>query len=253
MKDKVVIVTGASSGIGRASALRFARAEATVVLVSRSEDALLALQVEISELGRASLPIACDLLEEASIELVIEKTVAAFGGIDVVVNAAGILESGSLESTSLADWDRMMAINVRSPFYLMQKALPYLEARGGNVVNVSSVTGVRAFPGVLAYCTSKAAMDQLTHCAALEMAPKGVRINAINPGVVVTNLHKSGGMSEEAYAAFLEHSKSTHPLGRAGEASEVANLIYFLASPEAGWITGVSMPIDGGRHQTCAR
>ena len=253
MKDKVIIVTGASSGIGRATALRFAIARATVVLVARSKDALESLAEEVVESGGTALVIACDLLQEASVERIVKETVAEFGGIDVVVNAAGILQSGSVESTTLADWDRMMAINVRSPFYLMQCAMPHLEKRAGNVVNVSSVTGVRAFPGVLAYCTSKAAMDQLTHCAALEMAPKGVRINAVNPGVVVTNLHKSGGMDETAYKAFLEHSKSTHPLGRAGEADEVANLIYFLASPDAGWITGVSMPIDGGRHQTCAR
>jgi NAD(P)-dependent dehydrogenase (short-subunit alcohol dehydrogenase family) len=253
MKDKVIIVTGASSGIGRATALRFAKALATVVLVARSEDALHNLAGEITEAGGNAKVIACDLLEEASVERVIKETVDEYGGIDVVVNAAGIIQSGSVETTSLADWDRMMAINVRSPFYLMQLAMPHLEKRGGNVVNVSSVTGVRAFPGVVAYCTSKAAMDQLTHCVALEMAPKGVRINAVNPGVVVTNLHKAGGMDEDAYAAFLEHSKTTHPLGRAGEADEVASAIYFLASPDAGWITGVSMPIDGGRHQTCAR
>ena len=253
MKDKVIIVTGASSGIGRATALRFAIDRATVVLVARSNDALQLLADEIAEAGGNAKVIACDLLEEASVERVIKETVDEYGGIDVVVNAAGIIQSGSVETTSLADWDRMMAINVRSPFYLMQLAMPHLLERGGNVVNVSSVTGVRAFPGVVAYCTSKAAMDQLTHCVALEMAPKGVRINAVNPGVVVTNLHKAGGMDEDAYAAFLEHSKTTHPLGRAGEADEVASLIYFLASPDAGWITGVSMPIDGGRHQTCAR
>ncbi len=253
MKDKVIIITGASSGIGRATALRFAIAKASVVLVARSEDALTQLADEVADAGGKAKVIACDLLEEASVERIVAETTAEFGGIDVVVNAAGIIQSGSVETTTLPDWDRMMAINVRSPFYLMQRAMPHLEKRGGNVVNVSSVTGVRAFPGVLAYCTSKAAMDQLTHCVALEMAPKGVRINAVNPGVVVTNLHKTGGMDEEAYAAFLEHSKTTHPLGRAGEADEVANLIYFLASPDAGWITGVSMPIDGGRHQTCAR
>jgi len=253
MKDKVVIVTGASSGIGRATALRFGSAGATVVLVARSEAPLLTLGKEIESSGGHAKVIACDLLEEASVVRVVEETVSACGGIDVLVNAAGIIQGGTVENTTLADWDRMMAINVRSPFYLMQLAMPHLVARTGNVVNVSSVTGVRAFPGVLAYCTSKAAMDQLTHCVALEMAAKGVRINAINPGVVVTNLHKAGGMDEEAYAAFLEHSKTTHPIGRAGEADEVANLIYFLASPEAGWITGVSMPIDGGRHQTCAR
>ena len=139
------------------------------------------------------------------------------------------------------------------PFYLIQCAMPYLVERKGNVVNVSSVNGVRSFSGVLAYCVSKAALDQLTRCAALEVAGKGVRINAVNPGVTVTQLHRSGGMDEDAYAAFLEHGKTTHPLGRVGQPEEVAELIYFLASSRAGWITGETCLIDGGRGQTCAR
>ena len=135
----------------------------------------------------------------------------------------------------------------------MQLAVPHLEASRGNIVNVSSVTGLRSFPGVLAYCVSKAGVDQLTRCAALELAPKGVRVNAVNPGVVVTGLHRSGGMNTEAYAAFLEHSKTTHPLGRVGDANEVAELIVFLASDKAAWITGETISIDGGRALTCAR
>lgn len=171
----------------------------------------------------------------------------------MLINAAGILKSGSIENTSLEGWDEMMNINLRSAFHLMKLAVPHLERSGGNVVNVSSVTGLRSFPGVLAYCVSKAALDQLTRCAALELAPRGIRVNAVNPGVVVSNLHRSGGMSEENYAAFLEHSQTTHPLGRVGEAREVAELILFLASDRAAWITGVTMSIDGGRALTCAR
>jgi NAD(P)-dependent dehydrogenase (short-subunit alcohol dehydrogenase family) len=146
-----------------------------------------------------------------------------------------------------------MNINVRAIFQLMQKALPGLIARKGNIVNVSSVTGLRAFPGVLAYCVSKAALDQLTRCAALELAAKGVRVNAVNPGVVVTEIHRRGGMSETDYNAFLERSKQTHPLGRVGDASEIAELVLFLASDRASWITGACYSIDGGRGQTCAR
>jgi NAD(P)-dependent dehydrogenase (short-subunit alcohol dehydrogenase family) len=146
-----------------------------------------------------------------------------------------------------------MDINVRAPFRLMRQALAALEARRGSVVNVSSVTGLRAFPGVAAYCASKAALDHLTRCAALDWAPRGVRVNAVNPGVTVTNLHRRGGMEEQAYAAFLERSKQTHPLGRPGRAEEIAALILFLASSDAGWITGETIAIDGGRHLTCAR
>ena len=146
----------------------------------------------------------------------------------------------------------MMAINVRVPLMLMQAAIPSLAATRGSVVNVSSVAGLRAFPNLLVHCISKAALDQLTRCAALDLAPKGIRVNAVNPGVVITNLHRRSGMLDDAYAAFLEHSKTTHPLGRAGEPDEIADLIAYLASDRAGWITGETISIDGGRHLTCA-
>ncbi|HEX7594446.1 MAG TPA: glucose 1-dehydrogenase [Anaerolineae bacterium] len=253
MKGKVALVTGASSGIGRAAALRFAAEGAQVALVARRADKLAEVANEIEAKGGKGKSIAADVTREDEIERVVRETVAAFGGIDVLVNAAGIIANGTIENTRLADWDYMFGVNVRSPFYLIQCAMPHLIERKGSVVNVSSVTGIRAFPNVLAYCASKAALDQLTHCAALEVASKGVRINAINPGVVVTQLHRTGGMKEEAYAQFLEHSKTTHPIGRVGDAEEVAELIYFLASPKAGWITGASYSIDGGRAQTCAR
>jgi NAD(P)-dependent dehydrogenase (short-subunit alcohol dehydrogenase family) len=135
----------------------------------------------------------------------------------------------------------------------MQLASPHLIKTKGSIVNISSVTGLRSFPGVLAYCVSKAGVDQLTRCAALELAAKGVRVNAVNPGVVVTEIHKRGGMSEADYDKFLEHSKTTHPLGRVGNAAEVAELVFFLASEKAAWITGATYQIDGGRALTCAR
>jgi NAD(P)-dependent dehydrogenase (short-subunit alcohol dehydrogenase family) len=147
----------------------------------------------------------------------------------------------------------MMNVNVRAVFNLMQQCVPLLEPVKGSIVNVSSVTGPRAFPNVLAYCVSKAAVDQLTRCAALDLASKGIRVNAVNPGVVVTNIHKRGGMADDAYDKFLEHSKTTHPLGRVGRPEEVAELIYYLASENASWITGATYEIDGGRAQTCAR
>ncbi len=253
MQDKVVIVTGASSGIGRATALKFAAQGARVALVARDADALVQVAREIAANGGEAKAIPADVTDEAAVERVVQETVAAFGGIDVLVNAAGIIATGTIETTTLEEWDYMMNVNARAPFYLMQCAMPYLIERKGNVVNVSSVTGVRSFPGILAYCVSKAAVDQLTHCAALEMASRGVRVNAVNPGVVRTQLHRRGGMDEKEYTAFLERSKNTHPLGRVGQPEEVAELIYFLASPRAGWITGVTCPIDGGRAQTCAR
>ena len=253
MKGKVALVTGASSGIGQAVAVKFATEGAQVALVARNADKLAEVGREVQDKGGQPKIIAADVSQEADIERVVRETAEAFGGIDVLVNAAGIIANGTIENTQLKDWDYMFGLNVRGPFYLIQRALPYLIERKGNIVNVSSVTGVRAFPNVLAYCASKAALDQFTHCVALEVASKGVRVNAVNPGVVVTQLHRTGGMSEDSYAQFLERSKATHPLGRVGGADEVAELIYFLASPKAGWITGVSYSIDGGRAQTCLR
>lgn len=253
MQGKVVVITGASSGIGKACAFRFVREGANIALVGRNREKLQEVGEQIRAGSGKVLECVADLCQEQEIEKIVEETIGTWGRIDVLVNAAGIIGSGTIENTSREAWDRMMQINTRSPFVLMQSVMPHLVKTQGNVVNVSSVTGGRSFPGVLAYCVSKAALDQLTRCAALDMAAKGVRINAVNPGVVVTNLHKQAGMNEEAYSRFLEHSKTTHPLGRVGQAEEVAELIYFLASPHAAWITGVTYEIDGGRAQTCAR
>ena len=250
---KVAFVTGATSGIGQACAIAFAKAGAKVVCVGRKAEALEDVENKIRALGAETLTIKSDLARENEAQHVVEQALRGFGGIDVLVNAAGHLSNGNIENTSLEAWDEMMNVNVRAPFQLMQKALPSLIERRGNIVNVSSVTGLRAFPGVLAYCVSKAALDQLTRCSALELAAKGVRVNAVNPGVVVTEIHKRGGMSDEAYAAFLEHSKTTHPLGRTGRPEEIAALVLYLASEQASWITGATYSIDGGRSQTCAR
>jgi NAD(P)-dependent dehydrogenase (short-subunit alcohol dehydrogenase family) len=250
---KVVLVTGSTSGIGRACALRFAAAGAQVAAVGRNKDMLKSVSEEIENAGGKPLALAADLCAEEQVDAAINQTLDTFGGVDVLLNAAGHISSGTIENTTNSAWDAMMDINVRAVFTITQKVLPSLIPRRGNIVNISSVTGLRAFPGVLAYCVSKAALDQLTRCAALELAAKGVRVNAVNPGVVVTEIHKRGGMNEADYAAFLERSKQTHPLGRVGQASEIAELVFFLASDRAGWITGATYSIDGGRGQTCAR
>ncbi|HEY2013437.1 MAG TPA: SDR family oxidoreductase [Bryobacteraceae bacterium] len=251
--SRVVLVTGAASGIGRAAALKFAREGARVALVGRRADRLLGVAEAIRSESGEALALSADVTIEGDAARVVAETVARHGSLDVLVNAAGILVPGTVENTSLAAWDATMNVNLRAVFHLMNLAAPHLAATRGNIVNVSSVTGLRSFPGVLAYCVSKAAVDQLTRCAALELAAKGVRVNAVNPGVVVTEAHLSGGMPPENYQRFLEHSKTTHPLGRVAEPEEIAELIAFLASDRASWITGATYSIDGGRAQTCAR
>ncbi|KAH7934334.1 hypothetical protein HPB49_025004 [Dermacentor silvarum] len=221
LSGKVAIITG----IGWSTAKLFARLGARLSLNGRKEDKL----KEVAEACQQYMPQ------------------------DTKVNCAGIISNGSIENTSLEQYDEIFAINVRTVFHLMSLAVPHLIFSKGSIVNVSSVTGIRSFQNVLAYCMTKSAVDQLTHCSALELASKQVRVNAVNPGVVVTELQKRGGMSDESYATFLEHSKTTHPLGRVGNPDDVAKAIAFLASDAASFITGVTLPVDGGRHATCAR
>ncbi len=250
---KSVVVTGASSGIGRSAAVRFVEEGAGVLLVGRDKAALDEVGRDMEAPPGRVVTCAMDVTREEAPALIVRTAMDTWGGIDVLVNAAGVISTGTLEHTTDAQWDTMMDINLRAPFRLMRAAFPHLKDRKGAVVNVSSVNGLRSFAGVLAYCVSKAGVDQMTRCAALEAAPLGVRVNAVNPGVTVTNLHRRGGMNESQYAAFLDRSKETHPLGRPGQPDEVASLILFLASDQAGWMTGETIPIDGGRHLTCLR
>ena len=245
-QNKVAIVTGASSGIGRATALALGAEGANVTVTARRPERLGALAKEIERAGGGALPLAGDVTDADFRSRVVDETVSRFGGLDHLVNSAGVIAFGTIENTALDAWQRMFALNVEAVFDLMRLSVPHLLERQGSIVNVSSVNGIRSFPGVLAYNSSKSALDQLTRCSALELAAKGVRVNSVNPGVTRTELHTAGGLDDERYAAFVEHSKTTHPIGRIGRPEEVAALALFLLSDEAGFCTGV--PVDGGRH-----
>lgn len=248
---KVVLITGASSGIGRATAYCLAKQGALLSLSGRNVENLQAVAEEIG-IDKAFIASG-DITKEVDTIDILNKTIDKFGKLDILINNAGILETGTIETTSLEQFDRVMNTNVRSMYHLTSLAVPHLIKTKGNIVNVSSVNGIRSFPGVLAYNISKTAVDQFTRCVALELASKNVRCNSVNPGVTITNLHRRGGMNADAYAKFLEHSKTTHAMGRPGEATEIADAIMFLASEAASFITGANLPVDGGRHAMCPR
>ena len=233
--------------------MRLSRDGFGVLAVGRDSAAIAVVCAGIERAGGRASPLVADVTSADAPNAIVARAVSVFGGVDALVNAAGVIASGSVADTTDAGWDAMMDVNVRAPFRLIREAAAALADRRGAVVNISSVAGLRAFPGLASYSVSKAAVDQLTRVAALDFAARGVRVNAVNPGVVVTNLHRRGGMDEAKYAEFLERSKTTHPLGRPGQPEEVADLIAFLVSPAAGWITGETIAIDGGRHLTCLR
>ncbi|XP_046582721.1 3-oxoacyl-[acyl-carrier-protein] reductase FabG-like [Haliotis rubra] len=251
--DKVALVTGASSGIGAGTAILFSQLGARVIITGRNEENLEKTAEQCNHDKYKPVLLTGDLSKEEDTKRIVEEAIAATGRLDILINNAGILESGSIETTSLEQFDRTFSINVRSIYHLTMLCVPHLVKTKGNIVNVSSIAGVRAFPGILSYCMSKSAIDQMTRCVALELAPKQVRVNCVNPGVIVTEVHKRGGMTEEKYAQFLERCKTTHALGRVGEVREVANVIAFLASDSASFITGNTESIDGGRHCMCPR
>jgi len=251
-KSPVVVITGASSGIGKATAILFAKHNYQLSLSGRNEEALAQVVKECLQAGDLTQDCITatigDLRDDSVAKDLIKHTMDKFGQIDVLVNNAGILVNGTVEESPVTDYDRVFDVNVRSVIQLTKHAIPHLIASKGTVVNVSSVAGTCSFPGVSYYCMSKAALDQFTKCLALELASKGVRVNAVNPGVIVSNIHVRSGMSEEAYAEFLKKGETTHALGRVGSADEVANGIFFLAGPSSSFTTGTLLAIDGGRN-----
>ncbi|XP_069125123.1 3-oxoacyl-[acyl-carrier-protein] reductase FabG-like [Argopecten irradians] len=252
LAGKVALITGASSGIGAATSVLFSKLGVKLALTGRKEDNLQKVGQQCSH-GEKPLLVPGDLAKEEDVKTVFDKTVNHYKKLDILVNCAGIIELGNIENTTLEQYDRVFNINVRSVYYMTMLAAPYLIKTQGNIVNVSSVNGIRSFPNVLAYNMSKVALDQLTRCVALELAEKQVRVNNVNPGVIITELQKRGGLDDEAYAKFLERSKETHAMGRPGQPEEVASVIAFLASDDASFVTGASVPIDGGRHAMCPR
>jgi len=235
MNDKVVVVTGAGSGIGRATARAFAARGDQVVLVGRRLEPLM-------ETG-AGEPLVASVTDPAAI---VEFVRSRYGRLDVLVHNAGVVRGGPLGSVVPSEVSEMLATNLVAPIMLTQEALPLLEASRGVVVNVSTAVGQRGWAGNSAYAASKAALDTLTRSWAVELAPRGVRVVAVAPGAIATPIGANQGWSPERIAAVRKWQLEVTPLGRVGEPDEVAWAIVRLASDEAGFVTGVVLPVDGG-------
>lgn len=253
LDGRIALVTGASSGIGRAIALKLAALGARVALTGRRVAPLEAVADEVRAAGGQAQAIAGDVRDEVHADAAVEETVRAFGGLDILVNNAGVIGAGPVEALATEEWERVLGTDLTGAFFFARAAIPCLKRRpGASIVNISSVTGRRPYANLAAYCVAKAGLDMLTECLALELAPHGIRVNAINPGVVVTNLHKASDTVSD-YDAFLKRSEQTHPLGFVGAPEDVAELVAFLVSPRSRWITGGLIPLDGGRALTSLR
>jgi meso-butanediol dehydrogenase / (S,S)-butanediol dehydrogenase / diacetyl reductase len=234
----VAVVTGAGSGIGRATAVRLAADGYRVVLAGRRE---LALQETARLIGASGALVAvCDVTDADSVGVMITAAVGTFGRVDVVVNNAGISRSAAFHQVTMAEWREVMAADVESVVLVTQAAMPHLLERGGSVVNVASVAGLGGDPGMAMYNAAKGAVVNLTRSLAVEFAAQGVRVNAVAPSLTLTDA--TADIPPADVAEFLRRI----PMGRAAEPAEVADVIAFLAGPDARFITGVVLPVDGG-------
>lgn len=242
---KAALVTGAGKGMGLATAKAFAQAGAAVLLADINEDSALKAADELVKAGHKAIGMRCDVADEAQVKAIVEKTVASFGRLDAAYNNAGIqsLVTDTADLTS-GEWDRVFSVNLRGVFLCMKYELMQMRGQGsGAIVNCSSIGGLIGLPGRAAYHAAKHGVLGLTKSAALEYAPRGIRINAVCPGTIrtpmVEDMFTSGDLSEEDVVKLA-------PINRLGEASEIADAVLWLCSPMSTYVIGQSIAVDGG-------
>jgi NAD(P)-dependent dehydrogenase (short-subunit alcohol dehydrogenase family) len=246
---KVALVTGGSSGIGRAAAGLLAARGAAVMIGGRDPDEVSRAAGELSGTVRG---MAADVTDAAAVANLVAATVSAYGGVDILVTAAGIQRYGTAADTSADEWDEVLAVNVKGCFLAVKYALPHLRVHGGgSIVIVSSVQAYECQSGVAAYTASKGALNALARSIAIDEAPNGIRANAVCPGSVDTPMlrwaaRRFSDGTDAGAQALIDSWGRMHPLGRVASADEVAEVIAFLAGEAASFVTGVGLPVDGG-------
>jgi meso-butanediol dehydrogenase / (S,S)-butanediol dehydrogenase / diacetyl reductase len=249
LKGRTALVAGGGSGIGLAIAKRFHEEGAFVVICGRREEALRAACSAISGAGERVAAVQADLTREEDIAKVVRAQPLS-RGLDVLANCMGIMRFARIDALDRASMQGAFETNTFAPWRLSVAALPLLKKNKGSIVNISSISGMRPFEGSAAYCMSKAALIMMSQVMALELAADGVRVNVICPGMVEDTGLGDAIFSPDQVAASYERFRSTHPLGRNGKPSDVAEAALFFASAESSWVTGAVLPLDGGRHLT---